>query len=84
MSFDVISLFTNVPLAETIKLIASYLYAKDNPSCPPFNKDSFVKLMFKATQELFLCKDELYQKINDVTMGTPLGPTLANFFMANL
>ena len=60
VSFDVISLFTNVPLAETIKLIASYVYAKDNPSCPPFNKDIFVKLMFKTTQGLFLYKDELY------------------------
>ena len=84
VSFDVISLFTNVPLAETIELIASYVYAKDNPSCPPFNKDIFVKLMFKATQGLFLYKDELYQQINGVTMESPLGPTLANFFMANL
>ena len=83
-SFDVIFLFTNVPLAETIELIASYVYAKDNPSCPPFNKNIFVKLMFKATQGLFLYKDELYQQINGVTMESPLGPTLANFFMADL
>ena len=40
--------------------------------------------MFKATQGLFLYKDELYQQINGVTMGSPLGPTLSNFFMANL
>ena len=40
--------------------------------------------MFKTTQGLFLYKDELYQQINGVTMGSPLGPTLANFFMANL
>ena len=52
MSFDVISLFPNVSLAKAIKLIASYVYAKNNPSCPPFNKDIFVKIMFKATQGL--------------------------------
>ena len=84
VSFYVISLFTNVPLAETIELIASYVHVKDNPSCPAFNKDIFVKLMFKPTQGLFLYKDEPYQQINGVTMGSPLGPTLASFFMANL
>ena len=84
MSFDVVSLFTNVPLAETIELIANYIYAKDNPSYPKFSKDIFVKIMFKATQGLFMYQDELYQQINGVSMGSPLGPTLANFFMANL
>ena len=83
-SFDVIFLFTNVPIAETIELIASYVYAKGNPSCPPFNKNIFVKLLFEATQELFLYKDELYEKINGVTIGSLLGLTLANFFMADL
>ena len=39
--------------------------------------------MFKATQGLFLYKDEQYQQINGVTMGSQLGPTLANLFMAN-
>ena len=82
--FDVISLFTNVPLAETMELIASYVYTKDNPSFPPFNKDIFVKTMFKATQGLFLYKHELYEQINGVTIGSPLGHTPANFFMADL
>ena len=40
--------------------------------------------MFKATQGLYMYQDELYQQINGVTMGSPLGLTLANFFMANL
>ena len=31
VSFDDISLFTNVALAKTIELIASYVYAEDNP-----------------------------------------------------
>ena len=29
-------------------------------------------------------KDDLYQLFNGVRMGSPLGRTLANFFMANL
>ena len=37
-----------------------------------------------ATQGLFLYKDTLYKQIDGVTMGCPLGPTLANFFMAHM
>ena len=84
VSFDVISLFTNVPLAETIELIANYIYAKDNPSYPPFSTDIFVKIMFKATQGLFMYQDELYQQIIGVTMGSPLGPTFLLIFIADL
>ena len=68
MSFDVVSLFTNAPLAETIELIANYIYAKDNSSYPPFSKNIFVKIMFKAIQGLFMYQDELYQQISGVTI----------------
>ena len=85
VSFDVVSLFTNVPLTETINLIADYVYAETNDSIPPFTKDIFIKLMNLTTKGLFLYKEDvLYQQIDGVTMGSPLGPTLANFFMANL
>ena len=84
VSFEVVSLFTNVPLTETINLIADYVYAETNDSIPPFTQDIFIKLMNLATKGLFLYKEVLYQQIDGVTMGSPLGPTLANFFMANL
>ena len=84
VSFDVVSLFTNVPLEETINMIGNYIYKENNPSPPAFEKDVFVKLMRLATQGLFLYKDTLYKQIDGVTMGCPLGPTLANFFMAHM
>ena len=84
VSFDVVSLFTNVPLEETIDMIVNYIYKENNPSPPSFEKDVFVKLMRIATQELFLYKDTLYKEIDGVTMGCPLGPTLANFFIAHM
>ena len=40
--------------------------------------------MSLATKGLFLQKDTLYKQIDGVTMGCPLGPTLANFFMAHM
>ena len=84
MSFDVVSLFTNVPLSETIELIINRLYADGNPYAIPFDKDVFRKLMFMATQGLFMYKDKLYKQIDGVTMGSCLGPTLANFFLGCL
>ena len=37
-----------------------------------------------ATQGLFLYKDTLYKQIDEVTIGCPPRPTLANFFMAHM
>ena len=84
VSFDVVSLFTNVPLSETIELIINRLYADGNPYAIPFDKVVFRKLMFMATQGLFMYKDKLYKQIDGVTMSSCLGPTLANFFLGCL
>ena len=43
--------------------------------------DIFRKLMFLPTQGLLMYKDKLCKQIDGVTMGCPLGPTLANFFL---
>ena len=37
-----------------------------------------------ATKGIFIYKDKFYQQIDGVTMGSPLGPTLANFFLAEI
>ena len=84
VSFDVVSLFTNVPLSDTIELIADRIYTEDNPNAASFNRDIFKKLIFLATQGIFMFSDRLYKQIDGVTMGHPLGPTLANFFLGHL
>ena len=84
VSFNVVSLFTNVPLAETIQIIANYLFGKDNPNTPPMEKHAFIKLMKLATQGMFLYNGELFKQIDAVAMRSPPGPTLANFFLENL
>ena len=80
VSFDVVSLFTNVPLNLTINLIADHLYQSN--SKPPFDKCVFKKLMTIATSGIFMYKGKFYRQIDGVTMGSPLGPTLANFCLA--
>ena len=47
----------------------------------PVTADIFQKIMFLTTQRLFMYKNKLYKQIDGVTMGCPLDPTLANFFL---
>ena len=47
-------------------------------------KHIFVKLLRLACKGLFFYKDCLYKQIDGVAMGSPLGPTLANFFLAHI
>ena len=84
MSFHV-SLFTKVQLSETIELIINRLFADSNPYAILFGKVVLHKLMFTATQRLFMYKDKLYKQTDGVTMGSCLRPpTLANFFLGCL
>ena len=82
VSFDVRSLFTNVPLEETINICADALY-RDNQL--KLLKCNFIELMRKATSAIeFSFNGEMYRQKDGVAMGSPLGPTLANIFMGYL
>ena len=84
VSFEVVSLFTNVHLAETIELVIERLCDNNNSNAILFEKSVFRQLMCMATQGPFMYNDKLYKQIDGVTMGSPLGPTLANFFLGYL
>ena len=48
--FNVVSFFTNVPLEETVKLIADELFSEKNLCQPLMKKEIFIKLLRLATQ----------------------------------
>ena len=80
-SFDISSLFTNVPLTETIQICANKLYENEKNS-PPFSKDIFIELMNMATSSVeFSFNNIMYKQIDGISMGSPLGPALANIFV---
>ena len=80
-SFDVSSLFTNVPLNETIKICLKTLYGKSN-SRPVIPKNLFVELMKNATSSVeFTFNNTMYMQTDRLAMGSPLGPALANIFV---
>ena len=67
-----------------INTIAEYVFSDDNTHKPLMNKHIFVKSLRFADKGLFFCKDCLYKKIDGVAMGSPLGLTPANFFLAHM
>ena len=81
-SFDVCSLFTNVPLDETIEICLAKLYALPDPPSLPRHvlKDL---LLFATKKSHFVFDGDYYDQIDGVAMGSPLGPVLANIFMCN-
>ena len=80
-SLDIDSLFTNIPLSETIDICCELLF-EENDVVDGLTKDDFKQLLTIATTESFILFDNTYyQQIDGVAMGSPLGPTLANIFL---
>ena len=78
-SFDVKSLFTNVPLDEVINICADTLYKLNKPS---ISKNNFIKLLKLSTSGVyFTFNSQMYSQHDGIAMGSPLGPTLSNIFM---
>ena len=79
--FYIQSLFTNIPLQETIDLCVENLF-KDKTHVDNLSKDSFRELLTRTMSEsLTLFDQEFYKQHDGVAMGSPLGPTLANVFL---
>ena len=80
VSFYVASLFTNIPLKESIDLAVSCITegnAKLN-----FAKAELLKMFSIATSQAhFLFNGKVFDQIDGVAMGSPLAPVLANLFL---
>ena len=85
-SLDVTSLFTNVPVDRTIDIIINYVFANpDRP--PPKIPPTILRELLKActTEAPFRCPEgNLYQQIDGVAMGSPLGVLFAQAFMTHV
>ena len=81
-SFDVVSLFTNVPLVEVIDICANVLYSNECVGDVQLSESSFRKLMKLVTSGVeFSFDNYMCRQADGVAMGSPLGPVLANIFM---
>ena len=81
-SFDVKSLFTNIPLQETIDLCVDLLF-NDQPNIDGFTKTDFHELLTVTLSEsVILFNNEYYKQIDRLAMNSPLGPNFVNAFLS--
>ena len=87
VSFDVDSLYTNVPVKESIDIAVDMLYKnRTSPAVDlPFNRTQMKHLLeFAVCNVPFRFLDKYYVQCDGVAMGSPLGPILADLFMSKL
>ena len=80
-SLDVDSLFTNIPLDETIDICVNQLF-ENTDTVEGFKKSELKQLLCLATKEsYFIFNGLLYKQIDGVAMSSPLEPSFANAFL---
>jgi hypothetical protein len=93
ISFDITSLFTNVPLNRTIQIILDKFYGREHTctysdkkrvdwctKCK--NRYEMKYLLETSTKETkFIFNDTIYSQTNGVAMGSPLGPLFADIYV---
>ena len=81
-SFDKESLFTNIPLYETINICLKYLFPNDSSTTLGLSRKLFKTLSeHSVLNSFFLSSNKIFKQIEGLDMGLPLGPTFANIFM---
>ena len=81
VSFDVESLFTNIPVNETIERILERAF-KEQEKFHGLDKPTLRKFLDICTKEShFQFNGQYYDQVDGVAMGSPLGPLFANIFM---
>ena len=84
VSYDVTALFINVPAHETITILVERVFSDNcfnNTYDLNLTKDQLRELLELATtNQLFQLNGMLYEQVEGVAMGSPLGPLLANTF----
>ncbi|XP_047990120.1 uncharacterized protein LOC125229344 [Leguminivora glycinivorella] len=75
VSFDVESLFTNVPVTDSIEVVRNMMQENGIPS-------EYVKLLEHClTTNYFLFRGQYYIQAEGVAMGSPVAPVVANIWM---
>ena len=80
VSYNVTSLFTNIPLQETIDITINLIF-NHNPNLNITRKELKKLFLFATSQTHFIFNSKFYNQIDGVAMGSPLAPVLANIFM---
>ena len=82
-NIDVVNLFTNIPLHESIDIALNYAYNFGSANNLNYTRGDLKKLLILATSGMFDFNGSIFKQIDGVAMGNPLAPLLAEFFMCH-
>lgn len=84
-SFDVESLYTNVPVEEAIEVTLNYMYKPTKLINVPFDREQMkVLLNLSIRNATFRFQNKIYRQIDGVAMGNPLAPIIADLWMQKI
>ena len=83
ISFDVVSLYTNVPVREAIEVCTDMLYKLPQEKRPNIDRETFITLAKIASCEVvMLTHDGYYTQRDGLAMGSAPAPHLANGWLS--
>ena len=83
VSYDVVSLYTNVPVMEAIEVCTGFLYNLPADQRPDIDRDTFVILAKIASCNVIMSThDGYYYQKDGLAMGSPPAPHLANGWLS--
>ena len=80
VSYDITSLFTNIPPQETIDIAINLIF-NHNPNLSITKKELKKLFLFATSRTYFLVNGKFYNQIDKIAIGSPLPSVLANVFM---
>lgn len=84
VSFDVISLFTNIPIHTAIKIIMNKWNIISKHTTIPRNKFFQILQFCLCDNNYFIYSNKIYNQVFGMPMGNPLSPTIADIILDNL
>ena len=78
VSYNVTSLFTNIPLQETIEIAINLIF-NHNPNLNITRKELKKLFLFATSQTHFIFNSKFYNQIDGVAMGSPLAKWLNEY-----
>ena len=84
-SFDVESLYTNVPVEEAIEITLDFMYKTKKVIDVPFNREQLKTLLNLSIRDApFRFQNKVYKQVDGVAMGNPLAPIIADLWMQKI
>ena len=80
VSYDVTSLFTNIPLQETIDIAINHIF-NHNPNLNITRKELKKLFLFATSNTDFIFNSKFYNQMDEVAISSPLAPILADICM---